>query len=35
MKDLHGKDVNYIQYGKPEGLTFDFAEKILQDQAKK
>lgn len=33
---MYGIDkVEYVQYGKPEGLTFDFAERLFADMAHK
>ena len=34
IKDLYGRDdLSYTQYGKPEGLTFDYAERMLRSKA--
>lgn len=33
FKQMYGFDFEYVQYGKPEVITFDYCEKVLYEKA--
>lgn len=35
VKQMYGFDVEWINYGKPERLTFDYAEQLLREKSRK